>query len=47
MSEIQISQMVMAGSSMPKSAKIFLNFGMIQYMMKPTMPVATVMTAIG
>ena len=42
-----MSAMVMPGSSMPKSWKIFLNFGMIQYMMKPTMPVATVITATG
>ena len=39
--------MVIPGSSTPKSLKISLNFGMIQYMMKPTINVATVMTATG
>ncbi len=42
-----MSILVMPGSSVPKSSKIFLNLGMMQYMMKPTISVATVITAHG
>ena len=42
--EILISTLVIAGSSVSKSLKIFSNAGTILIMMKVKMPTATVMT---